>query len=52
MIKRSIIFEKRKFYKCKESFNIIQRLTNEKKVIKFLTAFHTTPVVKLKDTLL
>ena len=35
-------FWKRKFYKCKEKvLNFIQTLTNEKKVIKLLTAFHT-----------
>ena len=35
-------FWKSKFYKCKEKvLNLIQTLTNEKKVIKPLTAFHT-----------
>ena len=34
-------FGKRKFYKCKEKvLNFIQTLTNEKKVINPLTAFH------------
>ena len=34
-------FWKRKFYKCKEKvLNFIQTLTNEKKVINPLTAFH------------
>ena len=35
-------FWKRKFYKCKKKvLDFIQTLTNEKKVIKPLTAFHT-----------
>ena len=36
----SIIFEKESFINAKIVLNFIQSLTNKKKVIKFLTAYH------------
>ena len=36
----SIVFRKESFVNAKEVLNFIQSLTNEKKVIKSLTAFH------------
>ena len=37
----SIVFRKESFINAKKVLNFIQSLTNEKKVIKSLTAFHT-----------
>ena len=39
----SIVFRKESFMNAKKILNFIQSLTNEKKVIKALTVFHTTP---------
>ena len=36
----SIVFRKESFINAKKVLNFIQSLTNEKKVIKSLTAFH------------
>ena len=38
---QSIVFKKESFINAKKVLNFIQSLTNEKKVIKSLTAFHT-----------
>ena len=42
----SIVFRKESFINAKKVLNFIQSLTNERKVIKSLTAFHTTDLFR------